>query len=246
MIAAVVAVDKNYGIGNKGKLLVNIKDDMKNFKKITEKGSVVMGRKTWDSLPKKPLKNRTNIIITRKCKKKPKIQSDGTIHSNMQYIKAWLSQTNVIKENNGIYVIGGGQIYKELLNSCERVYLTKVLEEYEADTYFPNIDEMPEWELSSESEIKEEDGVKYQFCIYDRTDYEVFDVQTHEDDKDIDKNDMLVVVKTFNDYKTVIFKLDGEKHFTAYVDDWEYIQTEENLLKFVDRVQEYNRRKKEK
>ena len=147
MIATVVCVDKNYGIGNKGKLLVHIKDDMKMFKEITTGGSVIMGSKTFDSLPEKnrPLPDRTNIVITRKCKKRAKIWDDGTIHSNMKYIKAWLSKTDVIKNNNGIYVIGGGQIYKELLNLCERVYITKVFEEYEADTYFPNIDEMHEW-----------------------------------------------------------------------------------------------------
>lgn len=248
MIAAIVAVDKNYGIGNNGKLLVHIKEDMKMFKKITDEGSVIMGRKTFDSLPNKnkPLPNRTNIIITRKCKKKPKIQPDNTIHSNMEYIKAWLSQTEVIKENKGIYVIGGGQIYKELLNYCERVYITKVFKEYEnVDTYFPNIDEMPEWELTSASEIKEEDGVKYQFCIYDRCDYKVLNVLTHNDRDDIDKNDMVVIVDTFNDLKTVIFRLDEEKHFTAYVDDWDYLKTEENLLKFVDKVKEFNLKKKE-
>ena len=167
MIAAVVCVDKNFGIGNKGELLVNIPEDMKSFKKITSNGAVIMGRKTWDSLPKKPLPDRTNIIITKKCKKQPKIWDDGTIHSNMKYIKAWLAKKDVIDNNNGIYVIGGGQIYSELLNSCERVYITKVFTESKADTYFPNIDEKSEWELTESSEIKEHKGVQYQFCIYD-------------------------------------------------------------------------------
>ena len=169
MISAIVCVDQNYGIGNKNDLLVHIPEDMKMFKDITTNGTVIMGRKTYDSLPKKPLPNRNNIIITSKAKKQPKIQKDGAIHSNMDCIKSWLANPKVINENSGIYVIGGGMIYKELLQFCERVYITKIFHAYDnVDTYFPNIDEMSEWEMTSASEVKEYNGIKYQFCIYDR------------------------------------------------------------------------------
>lgn len=243
MIAAVVCVDKNFGIGNKGELLVNIPEDMKLFKKITSNGAVIMGRKTWDSLPKKPLPDRTNIIITKKCKKQPKIWDDSTIHSNMKYIKAWLAKKDVIDNNNGIYVIGGGQIYSELLNSCERVYITKVFTESKADTYFPNIDEKSEWELTESSEIKEHKGVQYQFCIYDRCDYEIVKIQTPENINSANGFDFVVTVKAFNGYKTVVLQVNKENKITVFADTWEYLHNEKNLVKFIDKVQAFERGK---
>lgn len=243
MIAAVVCIDKNFGIGNKGELLVNIPEDMKSFKKITSNGAVIMGRKTWDSLPKKPLPDRTNIIITRKCKKNPKVQADGTIHSNMKCIKAWLAQKDVIDNNNGIYVIGGGQIYSELLNSCERIYITKVFTESDADTYFPNIDEKPEWELTEASEVKEHKGIQYQFCIYDRCDYVITNTQTPENSNTANGFDLVVTVKAFNGYKTVVVQVDKDNKVNVFADTWEYLHNEKNLMKFIDKVQAFEKEK---
>lgn len=238
MIACVVCVDQNYGIGNKDKLLTYIPEDMNRFKEITIDGSIIVGRKTYDTLPNKPLIDRTNIIISRKAQKRPKVQRDNTILSNMQHIKVWLSQTEVIEENNGIYVIGGGMIYKELLPFCERVYITKVFHAYDnVDTYFPNIDKMPEWEMTSSSEIKEYNGIEYQFCVYDRIDYKILNVQTHDNNKDIDKQDMIITVETFNSIKTII--LSNKKNATVYVDDWDYLKNEKCLVKFIDKVKNF-------
>lgn len=243
MIAAIVCVDENNGIGYKGDLLVHIKEDMKIFRKITDKGSVIMGRKTWDSLNHKPLKNRTNIIITHKNKKLPKVQADGTVSANMKAIKAWLLQDDVIKNNNGIYIIGGSQIYTELLPFCERVYLTKVFQKHDADVFFPDITQMPEWELTSVSEIREENGITYQFYIYDRCDYEIKSIQTPDNPESKWEKDLVITVKTFNGYKTIILSINKENdNVTVYSDDWEYLFTKENLEKFVDRVSEYNRK----
>lgn len=244
MIAAVVCVDANYGIGNKNNLLVHIPEDMKQFKEITSNGSVIVGRKTYESLPKKPLPDRTNIILTKKAKKRPKLQKDGTIHSNMKYIQAWLSTHEVIKENNGIFIIGGGQIYKELLPFCERVYITKVYHTYDADTYFPNLDELPEWGQTYASEMKEYNGIQYQFCIYDRIDYKILSVQTHEDTPAISEHDMLITVKTFNDVKTVIFNdSNGKDDVTVYIDDWDYLKNRMCLVEFIDEVQKFCNKK---
>ena len=170
MISAIVAVDNNYGIGNKNGLLAHIPEDLKMFKELTTNNAVIMGRKTYDSLPVKPLPNRFNIVITSKAD-----EADGwenvmdndkryTI-ANMEYIK------NVFMKvySRDIFVMGGGTVYRELLPYCDRVYLTKILHSYEeVDTYFPNIDIMSEWALTSESEEKEHEGVKYKFCVYDR------------------------------------------------------------------------------
>lgn len=247
MIAAIVCADQNYGIGSNNELLIHIPEDMKLFKKITTKGTVIIGSKTYESLPKRPLPNRQNIIITRKCKKQPKIQKDGTIHSNMKYIKAWLANKEVINENKGIYVIGGGQIYKELLNQCERIYITKVFKAFDnVDTFFPNIGEMSEWELTTTSEIKEYNDIQYQFCIYDRCDYQIVNIQTPENPNSPQGYDMVITVKSFNGYKTVILQTtqkDGKDNITVYADTWEYLHNETNLMKFIDKVQAYEKEK---
>jgi len=168
MIAAIVAVDSNYGIGSKNELLVRIPEDLKMFKEITMNHPVIMGRKTYESLPKKPLPNRINIVITH-TKKHPHFKESKVIYSNMEDIKTWLSDERVIEINDGVYIIGGGMIYKELLPFCERIYITKILHSFDSvDTFFPNIDDMPEWKMTSASEIKEYNGIQYQFCIYDR------------------------------------------------------------------------------
>lgn len=168
MIAAIVAVDSNYGIGSKNELLIHIPEDLKMFKEITINHPVIMGKKTYESLPKKPLPNRTNIVITH-TKNHPHFKESKVIYSNMEDIKTWLSDERVIDVNDGIYVIGGGMIYKELLPFCERIYITKILHSFDnVDTFFPNIDNMSEWKMTSASEIKEYNGIQYQFCIYDR------------------------------------------------------------------------------
>ena len=139
MIAAIVAVDNNFGIGFNGELLERIPDDLKRFKQLTDDSTVVMGRKTWDSLPKKPLPNRFNIIVT------SQEVDDNDIdikHSSMEEVKSFLELDLGIP----VFIIGGGMIYRELLPYCQEVYLTRILKDHDnVDTYFPNLDEMEEW-----------------------------------------------------------------------------------------------------
>ena len=164
MISAIVAVDKNWGIGYNGDLLAHIPEDLKRFKELTsgEYKAVVMGRKTWDSLPKKPLPNRKNIIITTQ-----------TNYYNSQDQYFWrLGQTKlVMKQQKGwdFFVIGGGQIYEKLLPYCDKVYVTKINKEYEnVDTYFPNLDLMEDWAPAVSSAIYDYKDFTYQFLEYDR------------------------------------------------------------------------------
>lgn len=167
MISAVVCVDKNWGIGGNGDLLVHIPEDMKFFKDITTNSVVVMGRKTFDSLPNKPLPNRINCIITSKANLIEHNHEDNYYLMNMDYVKEYLFPIFSQYDYIDIFVIGGGQIYKELISYCECIYVTKVFNNYNnADTYFPNIDNMPEWEIKSTSDIKEYNDIKYQFCTY--------------------------------------------------------------------------------
>ena len=164
MISAIVCVDENWGIGSNGDLLIHIPEDMKFFKEKTIGNTVIMGRKTYDSLHKKPLPNRENVVITNK----PMLK-DGIVFANLNRVKDVFEFMNKFNEQayNNMFIIGGGQIYKELLPYCEYAYVTKVYRTYEnVDTYFPNIDKMQEWEIECQSEIKEYNDVKYQFYTY--------------------------------------------------------------------------------
>ena len=164
MISAIVAVDENWGIGFNGELLEKIPEDMKFFKETTTGHVVVMGRKTWDSLPKKPLPERTNIIISNK----------GNLLLENEAIRLKLDDLllGIAYFEDDIFVIGGGQIYKELLPFCDRIYVTKIFKSHEnVDTYFPDLDE-PEmwdtWKVTYQSEVKVYNDIMYQFLTYDR------------------------------------------------------------------------------
>lgn len=172
-IACIVCVDENWGIGSNNKLLTHIPEDMKFFKEITENNLVIMGRKTYDSLPNKPLPNRCNCVITSKIKEGNimELNNNGTIFATMDSMKASLSNIDQNWFPFNIYIIGGGAIYKELLPYCEHAYVTKVFHSYDnVDTFFPNIDNMKEWQLMNTSKIKEYNNIKYQFYIYNRSD----------------------------------------------------------------------------
>ena len=158
----IVAVDRNWAIGKDNKLLVSIPDDMKFFRETTTGKVVVMGRKTLESFPNgKPLKNRVNIVLTRD----PKYSVDGAIivHSREELDK----ELNKY-DSNDIYVIGGESIYRLLLDDCHRAFVTYVDYSYDADTYFPNLDEKSEWKLAEESEEQTYYDIEFYFRTYTR------------------------------------------------------------------------------
>ncbi len=159
---AIVAVDKNWGIGANNKLLVSIPADMKFFRQETTGKVVVMGRKTLETFPnKRPLPNRTNIVITRD----KNYQAAGAIivHSIEQLMEELKKY-----EEQQIYVIGGGKVYEELLPYCNMVHVTKIDYAYEADTYFPNLDEKPEWQVTQSSGEQTYFDLEYEFLKYER------------------------------------------------------------------------------
>lgn len=163
MISAIVAVDENWGIGFNGELLEKIPEDMKQFRLLTHKRTILMGRKTWDSLPKKPLPDRLNLVITRGERK----FDNMTVFINMEEAKVRAKEA-AKNHNDEWFVIGGGQIYKELLPFCDRVYVTKIFKSHNnVDTYFPTL-EQKEWEITHQSEILTFNDLQYQFLIYDR------------------------------------------------------------------------------
>jgi len=158
----IVAVDKNWGIGYKNKLLVSIPEDMKFFRSETSGKVVVMGRKTLESFPGGlPLKNRTNIVLT----KNPNYKVKGAIICH--------SVEEVLKElekypSEDVYVIGGDSIYRTFLPYCDVAHVTRIDHAYEADAFFPNIEAMPEWVLTGESEEKTYFDLEFTFCRYER------------------------------------------------------------------------------
>lgn len=161
MISAIVAVDNNWGIGYNGDLLEHIPEDLKYFKALTTGHVVVMGRKTWDSLPKKPLLDRINYVIT----KEAKTSNNEVAYFNMDSIKMTMKKY----ADYEYFIIGGGEIYKQLLPYCDRAYVTKILKSHEnVDTYFPDLDQDPNWEVSSSSELQMSDDIPYAFMTYDR------------------------------------------------------------------------------
>ena len=163
MISAIVAVDENNGIGFNGQLLEKIPEDMEHFKELTTDNIVVMGRKTWDSLPNPPLPDRLNIVLSRyyltpAC--------EHTICMTLESLKYVIDNKDRFSED--IFIIGGGQIYKELLPLCDRVYVTKIFKSHNnVDTYFPTL-EQKEWEITHQSEILTYNNLQYQFLTYDR------------------------------------------------------------------------------
>ena len=157
---AIVAVDKNWGIGYKGNLLERIPDDMKFFKETTLNKVVVMGRATLESLPNgNPLKNRVNVVLTTTKEYKDK---------DIILCRSKKDALEVLKniDKNDIFIIGGESIYKTFLPYCTEVYVTKIDKEYSADKYFTNLDNQSDWELVKESEEHIYNGVSFKFCTY--------------------------------------------------------------------------------
>ncbi|HIY55403.1 MAG TPA: dihydrofolate reductase [Candidatus Dorea merdavium] len=159
----IVNVDKNWAIGLGSKLLVRIPQDMKYFRSMTTGHVVVMGRKTLESFPEsKPLPNRVNIVLTRD----QGYQAPGAlvVHS-MEELKEELEKYS----GEEIFVIGGGQIYRELLPLCDKAYVTKVDRAFDADVYFPDLDQDPQWKMTKVSEEQTYFDLEYVFAVYERT-----------------------------------------------------------------------------
>ena len=151
IFSAIVAHDKNHLIGGDNKLLWHIPEDLKRFKKLTTNHTIVMGRKTFESIGK-PLPNRLNIILT----KDKDFQAEGCLVFN--------DISDVIKEvqnSNEVFIIGGGQIYNEFFPIINRIYVTLVESEYVGDTYFPKYNEK-DWKCFYE---EKKEGFRYQTWI---------------------------------------------------------------------------------
>ena len=158
----IVAVDKNWGIGKNNDLLVSIPADTKMFRTETSGKVVVMGRKTLESFPGGlPLKNRTNIVLSGNLDYQ--VKGAIVVHSLQELLEE-------IKKypKDQVYCIGGDSVYKMLLPYCDTAQVTKIDFAYEADRYFPNLDEMPQWQVAAESEEQTYFDLEYRFVRYER------------------------------------------------------------------------------
>ena len=158
----IAAVDANWAIGSKNKLLVSITDDMKFFRQTTTGKVVVMGRKTLESFPNgQPLKNRVNIVLT--SEKNYKVKDAIVVH-DLDELHKELEQYN----SEDVYVIGGESIYRQLLDECDVAHITKIDYAYDADAYFPNLDEKEEWQITEDSDEQTYFDLEYYFLKYER------------------------------------------------------------------------------
>lgn len=159
---AIVAVDKNWAIGYQNKLLVSIPADMRFFKQETTGKVVVMGKRTLESFPGgRPLKNRINICLTRD---KNFTDPDAIIVHSIDEVLEKVKEYNT----DDVYVLGGESIYRQLLPYCSLVHVTKIDYAYQADSYFPDLDGMDEWEITGESDENTYYDLEYSFVRYER------------------------------------------------------------------------------
>jgi dihydrofolate reductase len=159
MISIIVAVSDDWGIGRNNDLLWHISEDLKRFKKLTTGKTVIMGKKTWESLPKRPLPGRRNIVLT----DVPGETIDGavTVYSIDEAL-------GICKNGDEAFVIGGGSIYKQFMPLSDRLYITHVHRNAEADIYFPVID-TNKWKVAESEEYPEnENHPAYTYVIYEK------------------------------------------------------------------------------
>ena len=159
---AILSADRNWGIGYQNRLLVSIPSDMKFFRQTTTGKVVVMGRKTLESFPNGlPLKNRTNIVLTKN--KDYSVKDAVLVHTEEELFEELKKYSA-----DDVYVIGGESVYRMLLPYCDTVYVTKIDHAFQADTFFPNLDEMDEWVMTEESEEQTCFDLEFCFTKYER------------------------------------------------------------------------------
>ena len=158
MIRAIVHADKEWGIGKNNDMMFSLPKDMKFFRETTMGHTVVMGGNTLRSFPNgKPLKNRVNIVLSR-----------GQVRDDCVIVRSYEELKNELKarKNEEIFIIGGGEVYKELLPYCDEALVTKVNAVGGASVFFPNLDKLPNFKLVYESEEIEDNGYTIRFTTY--------------------------------------------------------------------------------
>ena len=158
----IAAADKNWAIGQKNKLLVSIPSDMKFFRRTTTGKVVVMGRKTLESFPNGlPLKNRRNIVLT--SNKEWGVKGAVVVHT-LEELFGELEKY----ASGDVFVIGGESVYRQLLPYCDTAYITRIDHAFQADTFFPDLDGLEDWEMTEAGEEQTCFDLEYRFTKYER------------------------------------------------------------------------------
>ena len=154
----IVAVDANWAIGKSGDQLVYIPEDLKHFKELTMGHPVILGRRTMATFPGgRPLKGRRNLVLSRD----PDFRPEGAeVYPDLAPLLAAAPED--------AFVVGGASVYRALLDRCDTAYVTKLDRAYEADCWFPNLDEDSDWTLAEESEPMEHEGLTFRYTVYHR------------------------------------------------------------------------------
>lgn len=166
MISIIVAVSEDWGIGKDNELLWHISEDLRRFKRLTSGNTIIMGKKTWESLPRRPLPNRKNIVLT---------DIPGEVIENSITAYSIPDALARCEKDEEIFIIGGGSIYRQFLPLADRLFITHVHRKAPADIYFPEID-MGTWKVTEKEECITDDelGIPYTYAIYERINAEAF------------------------------------------------------------------------
>ena len=157
----IVVADPDGGIGKEGKLLADLPTDMKHFRTKTKGKTVIMGRATLESFPGgKPLPMRRNIVLSRTLPESEAYEVCRSVDELLELVKD--------NDPDDLYVIGGGQIYEQLLPYCDEAFVTELETVFDSDTKIPLLSQTPEWERTEESEPICENGIDYRFVVYRR------------------------------------------------------------------------------
>lgn len=159
MISIIVAVADDWGIGKNNDLLWHLPEDLKRFKKLTTGNTIIMGKRTWESLPRRPLPNRKNVVIT---------DIPGESFEGAVTVYSIDDAVSSCRDDAEAFIIGGGSIYRQFMPIADRLYITHVHRKAEADVFFPKIDKKV-WKVVEKEEFTPEgDGIPYTYVIYDR------------------------------------------------------------------------------
>ena len=161
MISIIVAIAENYAIGKKGDLLCHLPADLKHFKEITSGKTVLMGERTFYSLPKHPLPNRRNIVLT---------DVKGKTFEGAEAVYSLEELCAKVQGEEEAFVIGGGMVYRQMMPKADKLYITHIHHSWDdADTFFPEIKET-EWKLisSEDHQADEKNPYDFTFCTYNR------------------------------------------------------------------------------
>ena len=155
----IVAVYDDWGIGQNGTQPVALSADRKFFRETTRGAMVIVGRRTIEDFPRqKPLPGRVNVALSRNCGEIP----------GFTMCRSPEEAAELAKTAERAMVIGGGSIYRQMLPMCDTAYVTKVHCTPESDTFFPNLDADPDWQLEQVLQSGEENGISYEMCLYKR------------------------------------------------------------------------------